>query len=77
MFDNCYMLCQAPNSRQFYMVGSCMFSCFGYAPNVKNGKIIGHTAVDYKEYSDWRDMADDMVLSGIENIFRPFARDWG
>jgi hypothetical protein len=62
------------------MAGQYMFSCFGYAPKVDNkdpSKIIGHEAVGLKEYSTWREMADDMEACGITNIFAPFARDWG
>jgi hypothetical protein len=74
------MLCKAPNSREFYMAGQCMFSCFGYAATVDDNtpdKIIGWEAVGFKEYSTWREMADDMEECGIKNIFAPFARDWG
>lgn len=72
-----YMLCKAPNGREFYMMDSMMFSCFGYVPIVRDGKITGYKAIDVKEYKNWRDMAEDMVSGGIENIFKPFARDWG
>lgn len=75
-----YMLCKAPNSREFYMAGNVMFSCFGYAPKVDEkmpDKIKGWEAVGVKQYETWREMADDMEASGIANIFSPFARDWG
>jgi hypothetical protein len=75
-----YMLCKAPNSREFYMTGERMFSCFGYAPSVDENSpdtITGWTAVGFKEYPTWREMADDMEVCGIKNIFAPFARDWG
>lgn len=75
-----YMLCKAPNGREFYMAGNRMFSCFGYAPTVEAKEpdtITGWDAVGFKEYLTWRDMAEDMEACGIENIFAPFARDWG
>lgn len=71
------MLCKAPNGKEFYMAGERMWSCFGYNKTVENDAVVGYKAAGYKEYSDWRKMADDMEAGGIKNIFAPFARDWG
>ena len=77
MNNSTYRLCKAPDGRQFYMAGKIMFSCLGYNTVVVNDRVTGHEAIAPRQYANWREMADDMEASGIDNIFAPFARDWG
>lgn len=73
-----YELCRGKNGRQFYMTDESMWSCFGWERTEgPDGKPQDGRAIGFKQYSGWREMAEDMVASGIENPFAPFARDWG
>jgi hypothetical protein len=74
-----YKLCTAPDGREFYMVGNKMFSHLGYSQQFSDDQkvAVSYKAVGYKDYSGWRDMADDMEKAGIANIFTPFSTDFG